>query len=67
MTGEMPEYKDMIKAAYDKGHTIGMHTIHMIMLRFMHRLMRIFCDLDQIGQMVQEEDWLCNHVLSVFR
>ena len=26
VTGEMPEYKDMIKAAYDKGHTIGMHT-----------------------------------------
>lgn len=25
VTGEMPEYKDMIKAAYDKGHTIGMH------------------------------------------
>lgn len=26
VTGAMPEYKDMIKKAYDKGHTIGMHT-----------------------------------------
>ena len=65
VTGEMPEYKDMIKAAYDKGHTIGMH-IHMIMLRFMHRLMRIFRIWIRLGRWYRKR-LAMYHVLSVSR
>lgn len=59
VTGEMPEYKDMIKAAYDKGHTIGMHTYSHDYAKVYASVDAYFQDLDQIGQMVQEEDWLC--------
>ena len=52
---EMPEYKDMIKAAYDKGHTIGMHTYSHDYAKVYASVDAYFQDLDQIGQMVQEE------------
>ena len=55
VTGEMPEYKDMIKAAYDKGHTIGMHTYSHDYAKVYASVDAYFQDLDQIGQMVQEE------------
>ena len=51
----MPEYKDMIKAAYDKGHTIGMHTYSHDYAKVYASVDAYFQDLDQIGQMVQEE------------
>ena len=55
VTGEMPEYKDMIKATYDKGHTIGMHTYSHDYAKVYASVDAYFQDLDQIGQMVQEE------------
>ena len=55
VTGAMPEYKDMIKKAYDKGHTIGMHTYSHDYAKVYASVDAYFQDLDQIGQMVQEE------------
>ena len=55
VTGEMPEYKDLIKAAYDKGHTIGMRTYSHDYAKVYASVDAYFQDLDQIGQMVQEE------------
>ena len=55
VTGAMPEYKDMIKVAYDKGHTIGMHTYSHDYAKVYASVDSYFQDLDQIGQMVQEE------------
>lgn len=55
VTGEMPEYKDMIKVAYDKGHTIGMHTYSHDYAKVYASVDAYFQDLDQIGQMVKEE------------
>ena len=55
VTGEMPEYKDMIKVAYDKGHTIGMHTYSHAYEKVYASVDAYFQDLDQIGQMVKEE------------
>ena len=49
VTGEMPEYKDMIKAAYDKGHTIGMHTYSHDYAKVYASVDAYFQDLDQIG------------------
>lgn len=43
VTGEMPEYKDMIKAAYDKGHTIGMHT-------YSHDYAKVYASVDAYFQ-----------------
>lgn len=55
VTGEMPEYKDMIKVAYDKGHTIGMHTYSHVYEKVYASVDAYFQDLDQIGQLVKEE------------
>lgn len=55
VTGEMPEYKDMIKVAYDKGHTIGMHTYSHDYPKVYASVDAYFQDLDQIGQLVKEE------------
>ena len=51
----MPEYKDMIKKAYDKGHTIGMHTYSHDYAKVYASVDSYFQDLDQIGQLVKEE------------
>ena len=52
----MPEYKDMIKKAYDKGtYDRNAYIFSLITQRCMHPLMHIFKDLDQIGQLVKEE------------
>ena len=55
VTGEMPEYKDMIKVAYDKGHTIGLHTYSHTYSKVYASVDAYFEDLDQIGQMVKDE------------
>mgnify|MGYP000287885683 CR=1 FL=1 len=59
VTGEMPEYKDMIKAAYDKGHTIGMHTYSHDYAKVYASVDAYFQDLDQIGADGTRRDWLC--------
>ena len=51
VTGAMPEYKDMIKKAYDKGHTIGMHTYSHDTQRCMHLLMHIFRILTRLDSL----------------
>ena len=43
VTGAMPEYKDMIKKAYDKGHTIGMHT-------YSHDYAKVYASVDAYFQ-----------------
>lgn len=55
VTGAMPEYKDMIQKAYDKGHTIGMHTYSHDYAKVYASVDAYFRDLDQIGQLVKEE------------
>lgn len=55
VTGEMPEYKDMIKVAYDKGHTIGLHTYSHDYSKVYASVDAYFQDLDQVGQMVKDE------------
>lgn len=55
VTGAMPEYKDMIKKAYDKEHTIGMHTYSHDYAKVYASVDSYFQDLDQIGQLVKEE------------
>lgn len=55
VTGAMPEYKDMIKKAYDKGHTIGIHTYSHDYAKVYASVDAYFQDLDQIGQLVKEE------------
>lgn len=55
VTGAMPEYKDMIKKAYDKGHTIGMHTYSHDYAKVYASVDSYFQDLDQVAQIVKEE------------
>lgn len=55
VTGAMPEYKDMIKVAYDKGHTIGMHTYSHDYAKVYASVDSYFQDLDQVAQIVKEE------------
>lgn len=45
----------MIKKAYDKGHTIGMHTYSHDYAKVYASVDAYFQDLDQIGQLVKEE------------
>ncbi len=67
VTGEMPEYKDMIKAAYDKGHTIGMHTYSHDYAKVYASVDAYFQDLDQIGGRWYRKRLAMYHVLSVSR
>ena len=55
VTGAMPEYKDMVKKAYDKGHTIGMHTYSHDYAKVYASVDSYFQDLDQVAQIVKEE------------
>ena len=66
VTGAMPEYKDMIKKAYDKGHTIGMHTYSHDYAKVYASVDAYFQDLDQIGQLVKKRSAMFR-VLSDFR
>ena len=55
VTAEWPEYKDMIKIAYDKGHTIGLHSYTHDYSQVYSSEDAFFQDLNQIGQYVKDE------------
>ena len=55
VTGLHQEYKDMIKEAYDRGHTIGLHTYSHNYAAVYQSEDAYFSDLDQIGQLVESE------------
>lgn len=55
VTAEWPDYKDMIKVAYDKGHTIGLHTYSHDYPTVYASEDAYFQDLNQIGQYVKDE------------
>ena len=55
VTGEWPEYKDMIKVAYDKGHTIGLHSYTHTYSKVYASVDAYFEDLDRVGQLVKDE------------
>lgn len=55
VTAEWPEYKDMIKTAYDKGHTIGLHSYSHTYSQVYASEDAYFQDLNQIGQYVKDE------------
>ncbi len=55
VTGIMPEYEDMIKVAYDKGHTIGMHTYSHDYASVYASVDAYFQDLDQISEVVERQ------------
>lgn len=55
VTGINPDYYNMIKVAYDKGHTIGLHTYSHDYAAVYASQDAFFQDLDQIGQIVKEQ------------
>lgn len=55
VTGLNPDYYDMIKVAYDKGHTIGMHTYSHDYSWVYSSTDAYFQDLEQIGNLVKEQ------------
>ncbi|MDD3403197.1 MAG: polysaccharide deacetylase [Hespellia sp.] len=55
VTGINPDYFDMIKTAYDKGHTIGLHTYSHDYANVYASQDAYFSDLDQIGQVVKDQ------------
>lgn len=55
VTGAQPEYAHMIKKAYDKGHTIGLHTFSHDYASVYASTDAYFKDLDAIGQVVKEQ------------
>lgn len=55
VTGAMPEHRHMIKEAYDKGHTIALHTYSHDYPSVYSSVDAYFADLDAIGNLVKEE------------
>lgn len=55
VTAANPDYYSMIKVAYDKGHTIGLHTYTHDYAAVYASQDAYFNDLDQIGQLVKEQ------------
>lgn len=55
VVGHDPDYYHMIKEAYDRGHTIGLHTMSHDYAIVYSSIGAYFDDLDQIGQVVQDQ------------
>lgn len=55
ITGQWTEYKTMIKEAYDKGHTIGIHTYSHDYARVYSSVDAYFEDLQAAGELVREQ------------
>lgn len=55
VTNAMPEYSYLIKEAYDRGHTIGLHTYSHDYASVYASVDAYFSDLDAIGQVVKEQ------------
>lgn len=55
VTNQNPEYVNLIKEAYDRGHTIGMHTYSHDYGKVYSSVDAYFADLDAIGQVVKEQ------------
>lgn len=55
VTNINPDYANMIKVAYDKGHTIGLHTYSHDYGAVYASVDAYFSDLDAIGQLVQQQ------------
>lgn len=55
VTGQNPEYFYLIKEAYDRGHTIGLHTYCHDYATIYASPEAFFNDLDQIGAVVAEQ------------
>lgn len=55
VTGAMPEYQHMIKVAYDKGHTIGLHTYSHDYATVYSSPQAYFQDLQAVGEMVKAQ------------
>lgn len=55
VTNEMPEYAYLIKEAYDRGHTIGLHTYSHNYASVYASVEAYFQDLDAIGKVVCEQ------------
>lgn len=55
VTGAMPEYHPLIKTAYEKGHTIGLHTYSHDYQQVYASTDAYFQDLNAIGQVVKEQ------------
>ena len=55
VTGHDPDYYHLIKEAYDRGHTIGLHTMTHDYAQLYSSVDAFFSDLDQIGQVVKDQ------------
>lgn len=55
ITGQWPEYKAMIKEAYDRGHTIGLHTYSHDYAAVYSSVDAYFQDLWAAGELVKEQ------------
>lgn len=55
VTAQAPEYFYLIKEAYDRGHTIGLHSYTHDYATVYASADAFFADLDQIGQIVKEQ------------
>lgn len=55
VVGHDPQYYHLIKEAYDKGHTIGLHTMTHDYAQVYASQKAYFDDLDQIGQVVKDQ------------
>ena len=55
VTGQDPDNYHMIKEAYDRGHTIGLHTMTHDYDQIYASTGAYFDDLDQIGQIVKDQ------------
>lgn len=55
VTNGMPEYSHMIKEAYDRGHTIGLHTYSHDYASVYASQDAYFSDLEAIGEVVREQ------------
>lgn len=55
VTGHEPDYRPMIKRAYDDGNSIGLHTMTHDYAQVYSSEDAYFSDLDQVGQVVKDQ------------
>ena len=55
VTGHEPEYRSSIKDAYERGHSIGLHTMTHDYASVYASVDAYFSDLEQVGEVVKEQ------------
>lgn len=63
VTGENPEYADMIKTIREKGHALGIHTYSHEYSKIYSSVDAFFQDIEKVSNLIQQQTGVESHIL----